>query len=276
MRKGQVELDVDAAVRSREAGWEFVRVLEDGGDFYDVYPKSENGNEFRYGIRYRPQTGPPPLRAAAAPAARPETASDGGASPSPARGPPNEALLAPPAAGSRARAPRAQRRRRTSPTPCRAPPRSGTSPPARWSCATRSPRSAPGWRGCGSARAPSKANTADVARFYQALGRKESLLKIQEDIVGIARQLGLTLGSRSYTNEAVKGSDSLARFRITMPISGSYRQVVSFLQRIEALPHFVTVDSISLREDSGGGGRSTNLNVVLSVYFLDAEPGDAD
>jgi Tfp pilus assembly protein PilO len=120
-----------------------------------------------------------------------------------------------------------------------------------------------------------EANTTDVARFYQALGRKESLLEIQEDIAGVARQLGLTLGSRSYTHEAVKGSDSLARFRITMPISGSYRQVVSFLQRIEALPHFVTVDSISLREDSGvGHGRSTNLNVALSVYFLDSEPGD--
>jgi hypothetical protein len=62
--KGQVELDVDAAVRSREAGWEFVRVLEEGGDFYDVYPKRETGNEFSYGMRYRPQkapvlTGPP-------------------------------------------------------------------------------------------------------------------------------------------------------------------------------------------------------------------------
>jgi Tfp pilus assembly protein PilN len=61
VRKGQVELDVDAAVRSREAGWEFVRVLEDGGDFYHVYPKSENGNEFRYGIRYRPQPKSVPL-----------------------------------------------------------------------------------------------------------------------------------------------------------------------------------------------------------------------
>ena len=65
VRKGQVELGVDAAVRSREAGWEFVRVLEDGGDFYDVYPKSENGNDFSYDIRYRPQknpvlTAPPP------------------------------------------------------------------------------------------------------------------------------------------------------------------------------------------------------------------------
>ena len=122
-----------------------------------------------------------------------------------------------------------------------------------------------------------EANTTDVARFYRALGRKESLLAIQEDIAGVARQLGLTLGNRSYTNDALKGSDSLARFRITMPISGSYRQVVSFLQRIEALPHFVTVDSISLRDDSGvGHGRSTSLNVVLTVYFLDSESGDAE
>ena len=59
-----------------------------------------------------------------------------------------------------------------------------------------------------------------------------------------------------------------------MPISGSYRQVVSFLQRIEALPHFVTVDSISLREDSGAG--STNLNVGLSVYFVGAESGNVE
>jgi Tfp pilus assembly protein PilO len=117
-------------------------------------------------------------------------------------------------------------------------------------------------------------NTADVKQFYQALGRKESLLKIQEDIVGVARQLGLTIGNRSYGNESLKNSGSLARFRITMPISGSYRQVVSFLQRIEALPHFVTVDSITLREESGAG--STNLNVALSVYFVGAESGDDD
>jgi len=59
--RGQVEIDVDATVRSREAGWEFVRVLEDGGDFYGVYPKRENGNEFSYVIRYRPQRSPASL-----------------------------------------------------------------------------------------------------------------------------------------------------------------------------------------------------------------------
>jgi Tfp pilus assembly protein PilN len=59
VRKGQVDLDVEAAVRSREAGWEFVRVLEAGGDFYNVYPRSESGNEFRYVIRYRPRSPSP-------------------------------------------------------------------------------------------------------------------------------------------------------------------------------------------------------------------------
>jgi type IV pilus assembly protein PilO len=116
-----------------------------------------------------------------------------------------------------------------------------------------------------------EANTTDVAQFYKDMGRKESLLKIQEDIIGVGRQLGLTIGNRSYSNETVKGSDSLARFRITMPISGSYRQVANFLQRIETLPHFVTVDSISLREEGAVGSRSTNLSVVLSVYFVDGE-----
>jgi Tfp pilus assembly protein PilN len=71
LRKGQVELEVEAAVRSREAGWEFVRVLEDGGDFHNVYPKSENGNAFRYGIRYRPQKSPVLTAPAALPVDQP-------------------------------------------------------------------------------------------------------------------------------------------------------------------------------------------------------------
>ena len=115
------------------------------------------------------------------------------------------------------------------------------------------------------------ANTADVTRFYEAIGTKGSVLRLQEDIVALGRQLGLAIGNRSYTNETVKGSRGLTRFRITMPVSGSYRQVATFLRRIEEMRHFVTVDSITLSEEAGAAGRSTNLNVVLSVYFQDEE-----
>lgn len=74
--KGQVEIGVDATVRSREAGWEFVRALDDEGDFFGVYPKREDGNEFTYVIRYRPQKRPsvagPPPPSPATEAAEPE------------------------------------------------------------------------------------------------------------------------------------------------------------------------------------------------------------
>jgi Tfp pilus assembly protein PilO len=119
-------------------------------------------------------------------------------------------------------------------------------------------------------------NTSDVTRFYEAIGAKGTVLAVQEDVVALGRQLGLAIGARAYTNEAVKGSRGLTRFKITMPVSGSYRQIATFLRRIEEMRHFVTVDSIVLREDSGAAGRSTSLNVVLSVYFHDAEGGDAE
>jgi Tfp pilus assembly protein PilO len=119
-------------------------------------------------------------------------------------------------------------------------------------------------------------NTADVARFYEAVGTKDTVLAVQEDIVALGRRLGLRMGSRSYGNESVKGSNSLSRFRITMPISGTYRQLVQFLEGLQAMDHFVTVDSIALREDTGAAGRSTSLNVVLSVYFKDEGGRDAE
>ena len=77
--KGQVELDVDATVRSRESGWEFVRVLEAGGDFYGVYPRRETGNEFSYTLRYRPQRPAGAAGSPAAPSPAPESGEVAGA-----------------------------------------------------------------------------------------------------------------------------------------------------------------------------------------------------
>jgi len=116
-------------------------------------------------------------------------------------------------------------------------------------------------------------NAGDVGRFYESVGRKDSVLAVQEDIVGLGRQLGLSIGARAYSNDAVKGGKGLSRFRIVMPVSGSYRQVATFLHRLESMRHFVTVDQVALREEAAAGGRATNLNITLSVYFLDDEPG---
>jgi len=67
---------VQAVVRSPEIGWQFVRTLEEDGDFEDVFPLSEGENgEFHYTMRYRPRpqggpAGAPPPSGAAAPGAQ--------------------------------------------------------------------------------------------------------------------------------------------------------------------------------------------------------------
>jgi len=67
VNRGEILLDVQAVVRSPEVGWQFMRTLEEGGDFDDVFPLSEGAaGEFHYTMRYRPR---PEAAAADAPAA---------------------------------------------------------------------------------------------------------------------------------------------------------------------------------------------------------------
>jgi Tfp pilus assembly protein PilN len=59
VQRGEILLDVRAVVRSPEVGWQFMRTLEEGGDFADVFPLSEGvSGEFHYTMRYRPRGEP--------------------------------------------------------------------------------------------------------------------------------------------------------------------------------------------------------------------------
>jgi Tfp pilus assembly protein PilN len=74
VHQGQIDLDVQAMVRTPEVGWEFIRALEESGAFDSVFPLSEGQNgEFHYSMRYRPSvagtTEDPATAAAASPAA---------------------------------------------------------------------------------------------------------------------------------------------------------------------------------------------------------------
>ena len=77
--RGEIVLDVLAVVRTPEVGWQFMRTLEQGGDFDDVFPLSEGpAGEFHYTMRYRPRPEP---AAASAPAAVPAAPSAEGSPP---------------------------------------------------------------------------------------------------------------------------------------------------------------------------------------------------
>ena len=51
---------------------------------------------------------------------------------------------------------------------------------------------------------------------------------------------------------------------VTLPLEGSYEQLVGFLREVEASPRFLTVDSVAMRADAQGGAR---LQVQVSTYL---------
>jgi Tfp pilus assembly protein PilO len=120
-----------------------------------------------------------------------------------------------------------------------------------------------------------ESNNRDMTRFYREVvgGRRMGLLPVLQELETIAAGLGLQSPQRTYVPKEVKGVAGLSRFQVTMPVSGSYRQLGSFLGALERSPHFLTVDKVALRQRSG---RVADLAIVLSAYFRGEEGALAD
>jgi Tfp pilus assembly protein PilO len=110
-----------------------------------------------------------------------------------------------------------------------------------------------------------RSNGGDLDRFHTRLGPKGTLAQVRAEITALARDLGLKVGGLTYTPEGVKGSEGVAQLHMRLSVSGSYRALVAFLDRMERSAHFVTVDQIALRKrDTGSEG---GLDIALSTFY---------
>ena len=109
------------------------------------------------------------------------------------------------------------------------------------------------------------ANADDLVRFYETVVGPEraDLLPTLEDIEAMARAPGLTPGRRSFRREEVKGT-RVERVSVTLPLEGSYRQLVGFLREVERSERFLSLDGVWLRSDPAGGA---DLQVELSAFM---------
>jgi Tfp pilus assembly protein PilO len=109
-----------------------------------------------------------------------------------------------------------------------------------------------------------RANTADLRRFYSSVVGPEDadLVPTLEEIERMARTLGLSPGARGYRRDAVQDA-AVERVAVSLPLEGSYRQLVGFLREVETSSRFLTVDSIALSGKEEGGA----LHVELSAYM---------
>jgi len=119
-----------------------------------------------------------------------------------------------------------------------------------------------------------RGNGADVQRFYQGAGtEKADLLPTLEAIEDMARAPGLRPGARTFKREEVLDAQ-VERVVVTLPLEGSYEQLVGFLREVERSPRFLTVDGVAMRANTDG---ATTLQVEFSAYLLPpaGEPGEA-
>ena len=107
------------------------------------------------------------------------------------------------------------------------------------------------------------ANARDLESFYK------DVLKDRAQLVSVLKDLDRqapSRGNRTTRPGDLKGA-AVSRFVVTMPLSGSYEQLVAFLRNMERSPHFVTVDRIALSERDQAG----ELDVELSIYLRAGE-----
>jgi len=107
-------------------------------------------------------------------------------------------------------------------------------------------------------------NVRDMKRFLtKVVGGREGLSVVLEDLEKTARDQGLEPGRRSYHRSELHVLP-LVRFDVTLPISGSYKQLMGFLDALERSPRFVIVDEVRYQDREGG---APDLNVSISAYF---------
>jgi Tfp pilus assembly protein PilO len=108
------------------------------------------------------------------------------------------------------------------------------------------------------------ANTQDMNRFLkQVVAGRDSLSTVLEELERTAREAGLRTDRRSYNRDEIEML-SLVRFEVRLPLSGSYRQLMTFLDALERSPRFVTVDRVKYQDREGG---APDLSVTVSAYF---------
>jgi Tfp pilus assembly protein PilO len=110
-----------------------------------------------------------------------------------------------------------------------------------------------------------RSNREDLDRFYTRLGPKGTLAQVRGEITALAGDLGLKVGGLTYSPEPVKGGEGVAQLQMRLQVSGTYRALAAFLDRMERSAHFVTVDQIQLRKkDTGAEG---GLDIALSTIY---------
>jgi len=113
-------------------------------------------------------------------------------------------------------------------------------------------------------------NSRDTTEFFsRRIGRRDDVLvPLLREVQAMATAHGLKLGTQGFEFRPVKGLD-VEQLEIHMPVRGSYRAVMGFVEELERSPRFVTLDQVTAHKQEQD---AVELQMTLSGYFRSA-PG---
>jgi Tfp pilus assembly protein PilO len=102
--------------------------------------------------------------------------------------------------------------------------------------------------------------------------RSQRLTRIMSEVRSLARQAGLNPKSISYPLQDIEDY-GLEKRSFVFSVAGTYAELRQFLNLLELTDSFLTLEAVTLSEESGDGGPELQMNLTLSTLFA-RESGD--
>lgn len=106
---------------------------------------------------------------------------------------------------------------------------------------------------------------AQYRAFEARLPRAESAVEMAARIYQAGTNNGMALPTGEYRLERL-ADDRLLRYRVNLPITGSYPQIRAFVLEVLRTVPAAALDDLQLRRDAGGG--QIEARVRFSLYLL--------
>jgi Tfp pilus assembly protein PilO len=105
--------------------------------------------------------------------------------------------------------------------------------------------------------------------FYASFATAEKLPDTLKRIYQAAEKQGLVLETGEYTRVQA-GAERLARFRVSLPVKGSFRQVLGLMDTVLQENNTVALENVAFKRDKVDD-EAIEAKVVFLV-FMDAQP----
>jgi hypothetical protein len=117
----------------------------------------------------------------------------------------------------------------------------------------------------GLTRVSASAPSARLDAFYRFFERPERTDEWLAKVYGVATASGLELRSGDY--RLAESRERIERYQITLPVTGSYAQIRSFLEGVLAEIPVLSLDHVSFRRKAANEAR-IDAEVVLTLHLL--------